>query len=148
MLGVVVVGSVFFLLVLHGFAKMLVQANLISRYILGIHCRYLSKSATTQNLSEPTHVKCIPVYCLSLCLLLPRWGWAGQTSRGPRATSRYDTVCPRCVTVFAGANSRVKHAVPLGPTLSFRDACALLPTLCHCILLFESPKIFDKIIQY
>ena len=57
----------------------------------------------------------------------------GQTSRGPRATSRdiargsrrafkfTHIFTPQCVIAFAGANSRVKRAVPLGPTFSFRD---------------------------
>jgi hypothetical protein len=31
---------------------------------------------------------------------------------------------------------------------SFRDVYTLLPTLCHCILLFESPKIYYNIEIY
>ena len=69
----------------------------------------------------------------AVCLLLPGWDWVGQTSRGPRATSRdiargsrrafkfTHIFTPQCVIAFAGANSRVKRAVPLGPTFSFRD---------------------------
>ena len=140
MLGVVVVaGSVFF-----ACAAWICKDVGAGKSDFKIHSRHsLSIPFKKCHYSEPVRTNTCEVYdpvcCLSLCLLLPRWGWAGQTSRGPRATSRYDTACPRCVTVFAGANSRVKYAVPLGPTLSFRDACALRYLRCAIVFSCSNP---------
>ena len=62
----------------------------------------------------------------------------GQTLRGH----------PRCVIVYSCANSRVKRAVPLGPTFRYKDVYTLLPTLWDCILLFESPRIYNNILRF
>ena len=128
--------------------------------ILDIHCRHFKK----WHYSEPVRTNTCAVYepvCCSFSVSLLLHGWVGRANpRGdlarhifshiftPRSCGVYDTVYPRCVIAFAGANSRVKRAVPLGPTFSFRDVYTLLPTLCHCILLFESPKIYYNIEIY
>ena len=60
----------------------------ISFDILGIHCRHLSKSAATHNLSEPTHVQCMILFavCYIVCCFfaVARMGWVGKTRRGSR----------------------------------------------------------------
>ena len=97
----------------------------------------------------------------AVSLLLPGWGWVGETSRDiarglrrackftriftPCCCGMYDTVYPRCVIAFAGANSHVKRAVPPGPSFRFRDVYTLLPMLCHHILLFETLKIYFNV---
>ena len=129
--------------------------------ILGIHL------STFQTLSEPTHVQCMILFAVSLLLL--GWAWVGQTSRtsrGPRAdlarTSRrartvglqiHPYIYPaqlwnvRCyLPTMCHCICRCKlicqtRCAIVGPAFSFRDVYAMLPTLCHIILLFESLKI-------
>lgn len=48
----------------------------------------------------------------------------------------YDPVYPRCVIVFSCANALCHWVQHLAVGMYI-----LLPALCHCILLFESPKI-------
>ena len=63
--------------------------------ILDIHCRHFKK----WHYSEPVRTNTCAVYepvCCSFSdsLLLHGWGWAGQPSRGPRATHIYPYVYP------------------------------------------------------
>ena len=141
--------------------------------ILGIHCRPFNKCHDSDPVRTNTCAVYDPVCCFFAVARVGLGGPnLARTSRGPpsdlaqgsrdiaqgsrrafkfthiftpRSCGTYDAIYPLCVIAFAGANSRVKRAVPLWVQHlalgCFRDVYTLLPTLCHIILLFESLKI-------
>ena len=153
-----VVGSdCFFLHVPEGFGKILVCANLISRFTCLQVLTFLtfiadiSKSGTTQNLSEPTHVQCMNLFAVRfqfLCCCTD--GLGGPTLAGTSRDIYFPIYLPRavveCMILFTHGvslhlpvqNSRVKRAVPLGPTFSFRDVYTFVT---HVVPLYSPFRI-------
>jgi len=124
--------------------------------ILGIHCRPFKK----YHYSDPVRTNACAVYDPVCCLFaVARVGLGGpnlvRTSRDiargsrrafkfthiftPRSCGTYDTIYPRCVFAFAGANSGVKRAVPLWVQHLALGMC----TLCYprCALVFSCSNL-------
>ena len=142
-----------------GFGKILVCANLISRFTCLQVLTFLtfiadiSKSGTTQNLSEPTHAQCKCMILFAVSLLLPGWGWWAKPRAGlaqglqilpyiyPRSCGMYDAAYPRCHVIAIV----VKRTVPLGPTCSFRDVyCTFCYPRCAIIIVFACSNLLNN----
>jgi hypothetical protein len=126
--------------------------------ILGTYCRHLSKK---YHYLEPVRTNTCAVHDPVCCFFsVARMKLGGPNlarisrdiARGSRRPSNSPIYLPcavvECIILFTRDVLLHLRAVPLGPIFGFRDMYTLLPTLCHCILLFEFPKMYDNIEIY
>ena len=126
--------------------------------ILGTYCRHLSKKYHyLESVRINTCAVHNPVCCFFSVARMKLGGpnlarTSRDIARGSRRPSNSPIYLPcavvECIILFTRDVSLHLRAVPLGLTFGFRDVYTLLPTLCHCILLFESPKMYDNIEIY